>query len=158
MTRHDVFQAIRRRDKNLQSLLDGISDIDARDEDGQNLLHEAAASTNPAAAYELIRRGIDVNGQDRNGQTPLHFAGIHNCSAVAEAILSNGGALTVVDSHGNTPLWSAVFNARGKYDTVRVMMGSQGKDVVSVKNKHGRSPLDFARQIGDDALLRLLST
>lgn len=152
----DVFQAVRRKTKDLNGLLDGLHDINLRSEDGQCLLHTAVAYGNIEAARELVRRGIDVNAQDKNGQTPLHFAGSHCSADLAKLVLANGGDLTIPDRHGNTALWSAAFSAKGSYDTVRQFANTDCASLAQQKNKHGRSPLDFAKQIQDGALIRLL--
>jgi hypothetical protein len=54
-------------------------------------------------------------------------------------------------------VWSAVFNARGKYETVLVFARFGASAVAEVKNNAGRSPLDFARQIKDSTLERTLT-
>lgn len=51
-------------------------------------------------------------------------------------------------------LWTAVFNAKGKYNIVKILKES-GADSFS-KNEAGRSPLDFAIQINDKDLCQIL--
>ena len=77
-------------------------------------------------------------------------------SAMAEKILDGGGDLNVIDSDGNTPVWTAVFNARAKYGMVETLARLGAAKVADQKNKHGRSPSDFASQIGDKTILGLL--
>lgn len=119
-------------------------------------LHEAVAWQNIDAGVQLIRLGINVNTQDKNGQTPLHFAGIHSSAVLARMILVNGGDCSIIDRQGNTPVWHAAFSARGKYETVQIFMDFGGRQVVGVKNAYGRSPLDFAQQIGDSTMMAIL--
>ena len=69
-------------------------------------------------------------------------------------MLEGGAAVDIADRHGNQPLWAAVFNARGDYAIVRRLIEC-GADPAHA-NVHGRSPRDFAEQIGDDTLLRVL--
>lgn len=154
----DVFQAIRLNEPNLAAIIADVPDINIRDEDGQCLLHEAAASKNEQATKELIRCGIDVNAKDKHGQTPLHFAANRSCAALVRLILSNGGDFAIQDEHDNTPLWTAVFKARGNYATVATFLEFGAAQVATLKNRYGRSPLDFAKQIGDSELVGLLET
>lgn len=73
---------------------------------------------------------------------------------IAAKIIENGGKLEKKDCYGNTPLWYAVFNARGKYELIELFLQS-GANSAS-KNNIGKSPLDFALQINDERLQRIL--
>jgi ankyrin repeat protein len=154
MTTSDVFQLVRldKRDEFLSAV--GNMDINQVNESGQNLLHEAVTYNNVFAGEEVLRRHIDVNHKDSHGQTPLHYAALHQTLDLASLIIESGGNPNELDEHGNGPLWVAVFNARGKYGLVELLV-KHGADPVH-KNKHGRSPSDFARQIQDSTLVRLL--
>ncbi|RCS44191.1 ankyrin repeat domain-containing protein [Bremerella cremea] len=152
----DFFQAVRRDGHGALSSLNELDDVNIRNDDGENLLHVAIAYSNVDAAVDLIQRGVDVNAQDRKGATPLHYAGAHQNAMVAQQILDHGGDFGVVDEHGNTPLWTAVFNARGKYDVVNVLLAKGAAKTAHQKNRHGRSPIDFATQIGDTELVKLM--
>lgn len=154
----DFFQAVRRDGHGSLSSLRGLGDVNIRNENGENLLHVAIAWSNVDAAVELIRRGVDINAQDRKGATPLHYVGAHQNAMVAEEILDHGGDFKIVDEHGNTPLWTAVFNARGNYDVVNVLLAKGASKTAHQKNRHGRSPIDFAAQIGDTELVKLMET
>lgn len=152
----DLFQAVRRDGHAALSSLKELEDVNIRNEDGENLLHVAIAYSNVDAAVELIQRGVDVNARDRNGATPLHYAGAHQNAMLAQQILDFGGDFQIVDEHGNTPLWTAVFNARGNYDVVNVLLAKGAAKTAHQKNRHGRSPIDFASQIGDAELVKLM--
>jgi ankyrin repeat protein len=105
-----------------------------------------------------MRRHVDVNAQTTTGSTPLHYAAAHSNTNAARLILSHGGDVTIADKHGNTPLWTAVFNARGKYELVELLLQHGAAQVATRKNLHGKSPLDFATQIGDAHLMQLLQS
>ena len=145
----DYFQAVRRDGDKAVSLLSKLTDINVANEDGLNLLHMAIAWTNNSCAKELIRRGINVNRRDNDGQTPLHYAAEHSNYMMVESILYNGGNMNITDSHGNTPLWTAVFNARGNYKILHIFAKYDCSMACNQKNIAGRTPLDFAKQIGD---------
>lgn len=151
----NLFQAIRLKDISTYKNLIGKVDINLIDEDGQNLLHEAISHDNTDVAIDLIDRGINLNTTDINGQTPLHFSAQYNNLKVASEIIRKGGDINIKDIHGNNPLWTAVFNARGKYEFVRLLM-KHGANTTT-KNKAGRSALDFASQIKDDTLIAILA-
>ena len=153
----DMFQAIRLKQSAIDQRLATVPNIHVRGHNGETLLHEAVAHDNADAAEWLIQHGAEVSAQDRNGQTPLHFAAAHSNVAMARLVLDGGADVGVFDAHGNTPLWTAVFNARGKYELVSAILAAGGARVANTKNKAGRSPLDFAKQIGDVLLVKMLS-
>ena len=151
----DFFQVVRLDDR--ASYYSSINNIDINmvDDDNQNLLQEAIAHGNSFIGQDLIKREININHQDKSGLTPLHYVAAHYNPELAEAILTEGGDVNIRDSHGNNALWTAVFNAKGRYDIVKMFI-SNGGDAYT-KNNHHRSPLDFARQIKDEQLIDILS-
>jgi len=151
----DMFQVVRNNEADIFFSEVGNFDVSQINENGQNLLHEAVAYNNVLLGGKLIEMGVDVNGLDSKSQTPLHYAANYNAQALAEVILRHGGNLGIEDCYGNQALWTAVFNARGDYGLVLEFL-RYGPD-VNHRNKAGRSPLDFARQIGDQALIDILS-
>ena len=152
----DLFQIIR-----LGITLDDVSDdilskqINDNNEYGRNLLQEAIAHRQEAYALFLISKGIDVNHKDDNGATPLHYTAVYKLPIVAESILKHNGNPNLLDKHGNSPLWTAVFNARGEYKMVEILMNFNAE--INIKNLYGKSPLDFASQIKDDTLINILT-
>ena len=151
----DIFQLIRLNEKDdFFSAIDQIN-INMVNEFKQNLLHEAVGHGSNKIGRELIKRGINVNHQERNGQTPLHYSALHKNYELARCILENGGDVNIRDVHGNNALWTAVFNAKGDYKMVELFLEFGGD--VYTKNKYGRSPFDFAKQIKSEALIKLLS-
>lgn len=152
----DVFQAVRLNDVYVYNQLIAEIDINVLNENGQNLLHEAIAHSNTLLGLDLISRKIDINHQDVNGQTPLHFAAMYNSYELAEVIIKKGGNVNIKDIHQNNALWTAVFNAKGKYEIVRLYTEARGS--ANSKNASQRSPLDFAKQINDEVLIALLET
>lgn len=150
----DIFQLIRlNENEKFFYLVDSI-DINLENEFHQNLLHEAVAQGNLAIATKLIGNGINIDHKDCYGKTPLHYAAEYDQIELAEIILRNGGSLNISDDYGNEPLWTAVFNARGKYEIVKLFINFRARP--NHKNKAGRSPLDFALQIDDQDLIKTL--
>lgn len=151
-----TFQAIRLNEWETYLTLIEAVDINSLNEYQQNFLHEAVAYGANRIAEQLIAKGVNLNQQERNGQTPLHYAAQYKNEEVARMILEAGGDCNVRDNFNNNALWTAVFNARGDYQVVRLLI-SHGAD-VHTKNNAGRSPIDFANQIKDQTLISLLTT
>jgi ankyrin repeat protein len=151
----DIFHIARRGKIDLYKQNIDKFDINIRNEYGESLLHEAIAFKQTEIALDLLERGIDVNIREKKrGQTVLHYIGYHLNTILAEKIIEKGGSLEIKDAYGNAPLWYAVFFAKGNYELVELFM-KYHPDPTS-KNKAGRSPIDFAMQIKDEALLNIL--
>lgn len=130
------------------------TDINSGNEYGQNLLQEAIGYCREDIAIDLINKGIDINHQDKKGWTPLHFCAQYSNTTIAEVLLQKGAKVNIVDIYGNNPLWYAVFNAHDDYKIIKLFM-EYGADATT-KNNAMRSPLDFARQIGDEVMIEIL--
>lgn len=122
---------------------------------GSSLLQHAIVGRNFEIALFLLEQNIDVNVTNINGQTSLHLICIYPNIEVAEKILKNGGNIYSRDKFGNNPMWTAVFNSKGNYYEMIKLLIKFKPDVVG-KNKAGRSPLDFAMQVGDEKLINIL--
>ena len=151
-----IFQAVRL--KNYQEFLDLIDgkDINIINSDGQTLLHEAAAYNSVECANELIYRKASLNDQDLKGKTALHYAAANNSILVCDALIQGGADISISDDFGNQPLWTAVFNARGNYELVRLFLNNGANPAH--KNKNRKSPLDFSIQIKDLQLMEVLQS
>ncbi len=130
-------------------------DINITNENGLSLLHKAIAHQRSEIAFDLVVRSINVNIQDSKGQSSLHYLAFFPDIELAKAIINNGAILELKDHFGNTPLWYAVFNARGNYDYVVLLI--QNKANPNMLNNVGRSPIMFASQINDQRLIEILS-
>jgi uncharacterized protein len=132
-----------------------LEETNNKDEFGTGLLHYAIGGENFDIALFLINNGFDVNMTDEDGNTALHYIGEHPNLEVAKQILNRGGDLNIRNKYGNNALWTAVFNSKDQYyDLVELFM-QYNPDATS-KNKAGRSPIDFAKQIGEDKLVKML--
>lgn len=150
----DLFQSVRLNDKDVYKDLIQQVDINITNEYNQNLLHEAVAFNNTEIGIDLISRRIDVNHKDNEGFTPLHFTAHYNNFVLTEAILNCGGNPNIKNKYSNNAIWVATFNARGKYELVKLFKKHGGDP--HAKNLNGKSALDFARQIGDKNLISIL--
>lgn len=152
----DLFQLIRLGvaldDLDERTLLLHLQDLN---EYGQTLLHEAISHHQGDYALFLLEKGINVEQADYQGATALHFAAYYRLADVTARILEHHGNPNAADEHGNTPLWTAVFSARGDYRVVQLLVDAGAGPTT--KNRYDKSPMDFARQIKDEALQRVLS-
>jgi ankyrin repeat protein len=151
----NLFQAIRMGE--IDIVLENLShgNVAATNKDGENLLHEAVAHDQLQIGRILLQKRISVNHQERKGLTPLHYAASYNNLPFATVLIQNGADPNILDEHDNSTLWTAVFSAAGNYEIVELLTRSGA--VATRKNKHGRSPLDLAREIGDRKLSAILS-
>ena len=85
--------------------------VNAKDNDGNTLLHHAARRNKSARAEELLKGGADVNAKNKLGNTPLHLAALYGASATAKVLLSEGAKVNAKGLDGRTPL----SYARNKY-------------------------------------------
>jgi ankyrin repeat protein len=132
-----------------------IEEINKKSKYGSSLLHYAIAGRNFDIALFLLEHGIDVNMTGTDGQPALHYLGVYPDLNVIKTILSKEVNINIRDKYGNNALWVAVFNCKGRvYEVVELLM--QFKPDVLTKNNAGRSPLDFAKQIGDEKLVKII--
>lgn len=151
---NEIFSIIRNGLTEHYHLSISSTPINCDNELGQNLLQEAIAYYRNSIAVDLVNRGININHQDNRGLTPLHYCVQHNNLTIAELLLAKEGKVNILDSSGNNPLWYAVFYADGDYQFVKLLI-KYGADALS-KNKAMRSPLDFAKEIGDEVMTKIL--
>jgi FOG: Ankyrin repeat len=151
---NDVFAIVRFGDyAEYLSAIDSV-DIDIVDS-GSSLLTSAISYSRPEIVQDLIMRGININYQGERGMTPLQITIQWKNFELAKQLVSLGADVNVRDLYGNNALWYATAFANGNYDVVKLIV-EKGGDAIT-KNNAGRSPLDFARQIGDEELIELLS-
>ena len=64
-----------------------------RGDNGESILHHAAAGGNIDGITFAIRNGVDVNDVDQDGATPLSYAIVCDNVDTLEYLLSNGALL-----------------------------------------------------------------
>nr|WP_223845645.1 ankyrin repeat domain-containing protein [Flavobacterium selenitireducens] len=96
----------------------------------------------------------DINKKFQKGFNLLHFACEYDCKKLANKLIERNINIEERNIFGNTPLWIAVFNSKGNYDLVDLLL-FHNADPNSI-NKAGNSPLKFAETIGDEILIQKL--
>jgi ankyrin repeat protein len=118
------------------------------------LMHAVIAGKMDIFAW-LLANGADIDHQDRNGWSALCFAVSGKRADFATDLLKRGASVHLQDVYGNAPLWSATFDARGKYDLVKLLLAHGANP--NQKNKSNRSPLDMAHVFADNELIAVLT-
>jgi ankyrin repeat protein/predicted O-methyltransferase YrrM len=156
--------ALYQNHENIAALLEGGPEIDEANSEGDTPLHQAVRRSDNLQAVELLlQHGADANTPDRTGKNVLQVAAASNQKDYIRILVSQGIDINSQDGDGNTALHYPLNNAvRNRMflpyitETVKVLM-EEGADPL-IKNKEGKSPLDLAREIGEDELLGLLES
>ena len=88
----------------VQSLLAGGSDVNARDDSGNTALHYTAAFGYTEMAQILVDAGADVDAPGRIANTPLHLASQEGHSDIAAILIDRGADLNAENEFGGTAL------------------------------------------------------
>ncbi|MCP9757300.1 ankyrin repeat domain-containing protein [Lacihabitans sp. CCS-44] len=97
----------------------------------------------------------DINKKYQKGLNLLHFACEYNNIQLAKELLQRNINIEEKNIYGNTPLWTAVFNAKEKYEMVDLLL-SYNTNPNSINNADN-TPLKFAITIGDKVLIKKLT-
>lgn len=90
-------------------------DINAKDNLGQTVLHDACREFNLHTCEFLIDKGALVNAKDRYGRTPLHIAAAFDNHEIIPMLTDRGADVdAVTDGEFHTPLHHAARNDSGR--------------------------------------------
>lgn len=128
------------RKKPSKSFLDEINELNLYDLD-----------INHKEFLSHVRNMKNVDRKFQNGMTLLHIASEHFSIKLAQTLLDLKCSVDLKNDYGNTPLWIAVFNSRGNYQMVDLLIKNGANPNIS--NNSNNSPLKFARNIEDDELI-----
>jgi ankyrin repeat protein len=139
----------------LESLGDGDTEADAKDEYGLTPLSWAAREGHESVVRLLLERGAELDSKSSfDGKTPLSLAAREGHEAVVRLLLERGAELESKDiSYGQTPLsWAA-----GKgHEAVVMLLLERGAELESKDSGYGQTPLSLAAGEGHEAVVRLL--
>ena len=109
-----------------------------------NLFHDKLDSPE---FLKKVKNLKDINKKFQKGLNLLHFAAEYGELKLASELLELGIKVDEKNDFGNTPLWTAVFNSKGKYELVELLI-KNGADPNSLNNSNN-TPLKFAEKIKD---------
>lgn len=172
------------RDALISLLVKRGAEVNAGDSKGRTALHYAMAEDNERLVSELITLGADVNLGDEDGVTPLMFAALADKLKNLELLVNGGADVNREDSTKRTALFLALMNK--KKDAVRFLLSKgadpqrdeEGRSFLHIcaidgklegvemflemgfspddPDKKGKTPLDYAREKGDEKILDIL--
>lgn len=138
---HGLYLALREPSlKAAQALIDWPkTNVEARNKQDESPLMMAALKGHTAAVRQLIARGADVN---KPGWTPLHYAATNGNLEIIQLLLDHHAFIDAESPNGTTPLMMAA--RYGSTAAVKLLLEA-GAD-TAMKNQHGLTAADFARQ------------
>ncbi|KDQ14708.1 hypothetical protein BOTBODRAFT_82790, partial [Botryobasidium botryosum FD-172 SS1] len=120
------------------------TDVDAKYNDGNTLLHHAAWLGSPPAVIALLIAGADPNSRGHQDFRPLHFAAeliSHPCGPSAiSALIRVGADVNAQNALGYTPLLVAAYS--GSPPAIQLLL-SAGAD-PTIYGMDGYGPLHYA--------------
>jgi len=121
---------------------------------GPTAFYRLASSDHTVPALEkLLTTGESLDVKDNQGMTALALAVEEHDAAAIKRLLTLGARADIPVGYGDTPL-ALLPVIEGEVETVR-MLQQAGVDYSSIRY-HGATAFDIAKQMGDDALLRVL--
>lgn len=103
---------------------------------------------------ENVKALKNISKKFQKGKTLLHFACENYDLELAKTVIGLGIHIEEKDDYGNTALWTAVFNARGNYVLVDLLLQHNANPKAT--NNSNNSPIQFAEKINDEILISKL--
>ncbi len=132
-----------------------------------NELFEICCERRPKAADQrrrllaALKRGADVHATDKNGVTALHHAVRFRSPAAVKVLLAHGARVNqACRRNGSTPLHRAVTQSgapgtagqsQAAKEIIKLLLAAGAEP--SLKNKLGKSPVDYVHDSTTKALL-----
>ncbi|TGO39431.1 hypothetical protein BHYA_0054g00270 [Botrytis hyacinthi] len=144
--------------RGLEAVFDATLAIDGtlinyRDNNGQNPLHQAAATGDLRAVNMLVGRATNVNAVDAQcGFTALHLATQNDHYTIIQSLMQNGCDPNIQDPNGTTPLHLAT--ALG-LDRIVSLLISERAD-VDLMDRDGDTALHISASRGFENIAELL--
>ena len=135
-------------ESNKKSLIEGKGHLDGQ-------LYAASSLGRDGAVERLLSLGADVNWVSATGDTPLHAAAQKGFLRVVTRLVAAGAVVDAVTTDGC--LWTPLHFAasRGNAAVVTVLLDAGAS--IHIKDKNGRSALDFATAFKHLPVMALLT-
>jgi ankyrin repeat protein len=125
----------------VRSLLDGGTDVDAREVDGSTALHWAVYEDDLDVVQTLIDAGADATIATREGATPMSLASLIGDARMIDLLLNAGADPNERLTHGETPLMMAART--GNVEAIQTLV-AHGADVNATEKLRGTTALMWA--------------
>ncbi len=137
----------------VEALLAKGANINAKDKNGDTMLHKASAAGKKDIVEWLLGLGADVNVRGADKETPLHRAAYQHQGTkdIAELLLAKGADVNARNREERPPLRMAV--SQDNKDIVELLL-AKGADVNAL-DTYG-TPLHLAATTGNIAIAELL--
>ena len=99
----------------------------------------------PKIAKWLIDNKADINFQDKLGKSALHYACQEQHFETTKLLVDNNADIELKDKNGNTPLMDAIFNSKGNYEIVSLLIKSGAS--IDSENNYEMTPKLLAESI-----------
>ena len=126
--------------------------LEARDDDGDTALIEAAMYGHTATAEALLAAGAESEARDNHGYTALHWAAWKGHTATAQALLAAGAEIEARDNVGQTALHRAAWS--GHTTTAQALLAAGAE--IEARDNFGRTALLLAALNVDTATAQAL--
>jgi ankyrin repeat protein len=125
--------------------------VNAIDEDGDPLLHNAALYASAGVMESLLKKGADPNAKNKEGETALMWCTYDPDKM--KLLVKYGADVNAIATSGNSALLVAAVGAN-QYETVKFLL-EHGAD-AAVRNKRKETAMIRAAIYGDSLTLALL--
>jgi ankyrin repeat protein len=99
-------------------------DLEDKDAAGMTKLHRAVRDNNLPLAQSLIEQGANLRSRANHGKTALHYASLNRYKGVA--------------------LHYASLNRYKGVDMMKLLLNSEAREIMSLKDDNGQTPLHYA--------------
>lgn len=141
------------------------ADINHKDKDGKNILHNLLTMSNTSVfkdqkrfsklLRELIFHGADVNSKDEEGSTSVHNAILQSNENTLKVLLDSKANMKAVDKKGRSLIHNCVWDAKVKHFR---LVHSYNEKILNMPDKYGILPINYAAFIGHtDLVLEMIT-
>jgi len=126
--------------------------VNAANNYGETLLHEACEMENTKIVKLLLAKGANVNAMTIDGETALDTVIENENTKIQILLLEAGANVNAADNNGKTPLHFAAEDGITKIVKLLLAKGAN----VNAADNNGKTPLHFAAMEGHTKIVKLL--